>query len=194
MSKPVLQIIVAGTRPSEAGASVGAWIAETARTHGGFEVEVVDLAEVDLPLCHEPHGPSAGEYVHEHTRRWSARVRRANAFVLVTPEYNDGYPAALKNALDHLNREWWYKAVSFVSFGGVSGGLRAVQQLRQVVGVLRMVPVADAVSVPFVDRHIDAEGAFRSSGTIEASAKKMLDELRMVGTPLIPLQSAVLEG
>jgi len=189
VSKPVLQIIVASTRPSRVGAAVGAWVAEAARAHGGFEVDVVDLAEIDLPIFDEPHHPMTGTYVHEHTRRWSARVRHANAFVLVTPEYNNGYPAALKNALDYLNREWWYKAVSFVSYGGVSAGLRAVQQLKQVVGTLRMVPVADAVSIPFVAQHIAEDGSFRTGELLDASAKRMFDELRLVGTPLIPLQS-----
>ncbi|OAA26822.1 putative flavoprotein [Frankia sp. EI5c] len=188
MSKPLLQIIVASTRPTRVGAGVGAWIADLARAQGGFDVEVVDLAEVNLPIFDEPNHPTTGNYVHEHTKAWSATVARAQAFVIVTPEYNHSFPASLKNALDYLSREWRYKAVGFVSYGGISAGLRAVGQLKPVVGALRLVPVTDAVSVPFVATRMDASGAFRSDETLDASAKKMLDELVTVGTPLIPLQ------
>lgn len=189
MSKPVLQIILGSTRPGRAGAAVTEWFTEQARAHGGFVVDVVDLAEVDLPLFDEPNHPMTGTYVHEHTRAWSARVARANAFVLVTPEYNNGYPAVLKNALDYLNREWNYKAVGFVSYGGVSAGLRAVHQLKQVVTALRMVPVTDAVSIPFIPQRLDDSRVFRSDEITDSAAKKMLDELLHVGAPLIPLQS-----
>lgn len=187
MTKPLLQIVTASTRPTRTGGAIAAWTAELARAHGGFEVEPVDLAELDLPLLDEPKHPVAGAYVHEHTRRWSATVQRAQAFVLVTPEYNHGYPAALKNALDCLSREWWYKAVGFVSYGGVSAGLRAVHQLKQVVTALRMVPVADAVSIPFVAERVGDEGGFRGDDALDAAAKRMFDELLSVGAPLTPL-------
>lgn len=189
MSKPVLLIILGSTRPGRAGQAVTEWFTEQARAHGGFEVDVADLAELDLPLFDEPHHPMTGNYVHEHTRAWSARVARANAFVLVTPEYNHGYPAALKNALDYLNREWRYKAVGFVSYGGVSAGSRAVQQLKQVVTALRMVPVVDAVAVPFIAQRLDESRTFRRDEITDSAAKQMLDELLNVGTPLAPLQT-----
>ncbi|MGX4688013.1 NADPH-dependent FMN reductase [Streptomyces sp. JNUCC 63] len=189
MSKPLLQVIIGSTRPNRAGAPVAEWFAEHARAHGGFDVDVVDLAEVGLPLFDEPNHPMTGNYVHEYTKAWSARVAKAQAFVLVTPEYNHGYPAVLKNALDHLSREWAYKAVGFVSYGGVSAGLRAVQQLKQVVTALRMTPVTDAVSIPFVAQRRDESGAFVGDEVTDAAAKKMLDELLLVGTRLIPLQS-----
>ncbi|WP_255950549.1 NADPH-dependent FMN reductase [Streptomyces odontomachi] len=189
MSKPVLLIILGSTRPGRAGQAVTEWFTEQARAHGGFEVDVADLAELDLPLFDEPNHPMTGNYVHEHTRAWSARVARANAFVLVTPEYNHGYPAALKNALDYLNREWRYKAVGFVSYGGVSAGSRAVQQLKQVVTALRMVPVVDAVAVPFIAQRLDESRTFRRDEITDSAAKQMLDELLNVGTPLAPLQT-----
>lgn len=188
MSKPVLQIVLGSTRPGRAGAAVTEWFTEQARAHGGFEVAVADLAEVNLPLFDEPNHPMTGAYEHEHTRAWSALVARANALVFVTPEYNHGYPAALKNALDYLNREWRYKACGFVSYGGVSAGLRAVHQLKQVVTALRMVPVTDAVSIPFIPQRLDESRTFQSDEIIDSAAKQMLDELLHVGTPLIPLQ------
>ncbi|CUU55157.1 NAD(P)H-dependent FMN reductase [Parafrankia irregularis] len=189
MSRPLLQIIIASTRPTRAGAAVGAWIADAARAQGGFDVEVVDLVDVDLPIFNEPNHPMTGNYVHEHTKRWSATISRAQAFVIVTPEYNHSFPGSLKNALDYLSREWRYKAVGLVSYGGVSAGLRAVTQLKPVLAALRMVPVTDAVSVPFLGQRLDESGAFRSDELIDASAKRMLDELVTVGTALIPLQS-----
>ncbi|MFI6451776.1 NADPH-dependent FMN reductase [Streptosporangium amethystogenes] len=191
MSLPLLQIITGSTRPGRAGAAVASWFADHARTHGGFEVELVDLAEVDLPMFDEPNHPMTGNYVNEHTRRWSARVSRAQAYVLVTPEYNNGYPAVLKNALDYLNREWRHKAVGFVSYGGVSAGTRATGQLKQVVTTLRMVPVQDAVHIPFIAQHLGEDGTFQATDAVVASAKKLLDELLLVGTALLPLHAPV---
>ena len=124
---------------------------ERAREHGGFELEVADLAEVTLPLLDEPNHPRLRQYTREHTHAWSATVDVADAVVLVTSEYNYGYPAALKNAIDYLHHEWRYKPVGFVSYGGVAAGTRAVQQLKQVVTALRMMPVGGLGQHPLRD-------------------------------------------
>src|SRR5690349_114928 len=123
---PHLQIVVASTREQRKGPQVAAWFEGEARAHGGFEIELVDLAAVALPLFDEPRHPRLRQYEHEHTRRWSASVERADAFVFVTPEYNYGAPPSLLNALDYLIQEWAYKPVGFVSYGGVSAGTRSV--------------------------------------------------------------------
>jgi NAD(P)H-dependent FMN reductase len=123
-----LSVVIASTRPGRVGLPVGRWAAETASAHGGFQVEVADLAEVALPMMDEPHHPRLGQYVHEHTLRWSALVDAAGAFVFVTPEYNHGPAASLLNAVAYLFREWLYKPVGFVSYGGVSAGLRGVRE------------------------------------------------------------------
>ena len=138
---PRLTIIIGSTRPGRAGLPIATWFADRARSHGGFDVAVVDLAELDLPLLDEPEHPRLRRYVHEHTKAWSACVDAADAVVMVTPEYNHGYPAALKNAIDYLHEEWQDKPVAFVSYGGISAGTRAVQQLKQVVTTLKMLPV-----------------------------------------------------
>lgn len=130
---PVLQIIIGSTRPVRSGEPVAQWFADLARADGRFEVELVDLKEVGLPLLDEPNHPRLQQYTQPHTHRWSEIVSRADAYVFVHPEYNHGYNAALKNALDYLFLEWQGKPASFVSYGGVSGGLRAVQMLKQVV-------------------------------------------------------------
>ncbi len=128
-----LLVIIASTRPGRIGPTIADWFVGQATEHGGFDVEVADLAEIDLPLLDEPAHPATGKYVHQHTKDWSALVDSADAFVFVMPEYNHSYTAPLKNAIDYLNREWAYKPVGFVSYGGVSGGLRAVQAIKPVI-------------------------------------------------------------
>jgi NAD(P)H-dependent FMN reductase len=107
---------------------------------------VVDLASLHLPFHDEPHQPSeGGPYLHEHTRTWSRIVQGSDAFVFVMPEYNRGYSAPLKNALDYLYVEWHHKPVGFVSYGMTSGGLRAAEMIKPVVTALKMIPIPDAV-------------------------------------------------
>ncbi|MGY1709005.1 NADPH-dependent FMN reductase [Geodermatophilus sp. SYSU D00758] len=154
-TRPVLQVVAASTRPGRHGPAVARWLARAAGAHGGFDVELVDLAEVGLPLFDEPHHPRLGRYEHQHTRDWSATVSRADAFAFVTPEYNHSFPGALKNALDHLSAEWADKAAGLVTYGGVPAGLRAAAALKPVLGALRMTPVVEAVSIPFFAQFLD---------------------------------------
>ncbi len=176
MALPLLQVVIGSTRPGRIGPSIAAWVADRAETHGGFDVEIVDLADVDLPLFDEPNHPRLSDYHHAHTKRWSAIVARGDAFVFVCPEYNHGINAALKNALDFLYHEWQRKAVGFVSYGGVSAGTRAVQQLKQVATALRMVPIVESVYLPFAAAHLDADGVFQPGEDAELAATAMLDE------------------
>lgn len=187
---PQLQVIVASTRPSRQGPLVGAWMFAQARAHAKFDVELVDLAEVGLPLLDEPKHPRLAQYEHEPTKRWSAIVQRADAFVLVTPEYDFGTPASLVNALQCLSREWAYKAVGFCSYGGVSAGLRSVQMTKQLVTALRMMPVPEAVSIPFFNQHIDAAAGTFDPGAVQATAATtMLDEMLRWTTALGSLRA-----
>jgi NAD(P)H-dependent FMN reductase len=192
--RPLLEVVVGSTRPGRVGLPVAHWFVDLARAHGGFDVELVDLAEVDLPLFDEPEHPRFGRYAHPHTRAWSARVQRADAFVLVVQEYNHSFGAALKNALDYLHAEWAYKPVGFVSYGGVAAGTRAVQALKPVLAALRMLPVPDAVAIPFVDRWLTPEGTFEPEPALAASAKPMLDELARLVTQLAPLRAEAAAG
>ena len=164
------------------------WFEGCARRHGGFEVELVDLADVDLPLLDEPEHPRFKKYQHEHTKRWSERVSRADAFVFVTPEYNYSAPPSLINALDYLVQEWAYKPVGFVSYGGVSGGTRSVQMTKQVVTALRMMPIPEAVTLPFFTKMFAADGTFAPDGTQERAATAVLDELKRWATALQTLR------
>lgn len=188
---PRLLVVVASTRPNRVGEPVGAWFAARAEAHGGFAVDVADLAALDLPFLDEPEHPRLGRYERAHTREWSARVDAADAVVLVMPEYNHGFTAPLKNALDFLSAEWAHKPVGFVSYGGVSGGLRAVQMLEPVLVALRMAPVAPAVTIPFVRNHLTAGGDFAATEPLEQAADAMLDELGRIDRALRPLRAGL---
>ncbi len=178
MAKPVLRIVIGSTRPGRIGPSVATWIAERAREHGGFDVQVTDLAELNLPLYDEPNHPRLRQYVNQHTKDWSALADASDAFIFVTPEYNHGFNAALKNAIDYLYHEWHHKAAGIVSYGGVSAGTRATQMLKQVLTALKVMPVPEAVNIPFVFQHLDEDKRFKSTELIDASAVAMLDELQ----------------
>ena len=188
---PRLSITIGSTRPGRAGLPIADWFADRARQHGGFEIDVVDLAELNLPILDEPNHPRLRQYTHQHTKDWSARVAGSDAFVFVTPEYNHGYSAALKNAIDYLHHEWHYKPVGFVSYGGVAAGTRAMQQLKQVVTALRMLPLTDAVNIPFHTQFLDDDGRVQANEVMEQAADVMLDELLRVEATLRPLRESV---
>jgi NAD(P)H-dependent FMN reductase len=188
---PQLMIVIASTRPGRVGLPVAEWFRERAEEHGGFAVGLVDLAELQLPLLDEASHPRLRLYTQQHTHDWSAMVDDADAFVFVTSEYNYGYPAALKNAIDYLHQEWQYKPVGFVSYGGVAAGTRAVQQLKQVVGAVKLVAVVEAVNIPFVAQFIDNHGVLQANDVMEQAARAMLDELVRVQAALAPLRVKV---
>jgi NAD(P)H-dependent FMN reductase len=188
MDKPVLQIVVASTRPGRSGRAVADWFHGKAVADGRFEVELVDLAEVGLPFLDEPHHPRLKQYVNAHTKEWSATVERGDAYVFVTPEYNHSFNAVLKNALDYLHHEWQYKAAGFVSYGGISGGTRAVNGLRQVVSMLKMVPVVEAVNIAFFPQFLDESGTLRPNDVMDAAAGAMLAELAKLTGALRPMR------
>lgn len=192
MSKPTLTIVIGSTRPGRVGPKFATWFRSLAIAHDGFDVELVDLAELNLPFLDEPSHPRLRQYVHQHTIDWSRTVERSDAFVFVTPEYNFGYSAALKNAIDYLSQEWADKAVGFVSYGGVAGGTRAVQQLKQVVTALKMIPVAESVNLPFFTQFIDDSGTVQPNDVMTRSADAMLDELARITAlirPKVPVTS-----
>lgn len=188
-SKPVLQVLVASTRPGRSGRLVADWVMAEAEARTGFSVELVDLADFDLPLLDEPSHPRLRQYEHAHTRRWSETIERGDAFVVVTPEYDYSTPAALMNALQYLVHEWAYKPMGFVSYGGISGGLRGVQMTKQVVTSLRMMPIPEGVAVPFFTQHVDAATRLFNPGELSRqSAHRMLDELLRWARALAPLR------
>lgn len=183
-------VIVATTRPGRLGPDVARWFlaASQAEQRAG-SVDLADLAELGLPMLDEPEHPSSGVYRHEHTRRWSARVAAADAFVVVTPEYNFGMPAVLKNALDFLYSEWAWKPVAFVSYGNTSAGTRSVQMAKQVVTTLRMVPIGATLALRIADTVED--GRVRTDAVPAGAARTVLTELLRVAAALLPLRTPV---
>jgi NAD(P)H-dependent FMN reductase len=177
-------IVVGSIRPGRVGAPVGRWVAARAEEHGGFdEVVLLDLAEVGLPLLDEPELPRFGRYVHEHTRRWSEVVAACDAFVFVTPEYNLAPAASLKNAVDFLHQEWWFKAGAVVSYGGPAGGVRAAQLLKQSLGAVSCFVVHEAVMIPLVGERIEGDELVPPDGA-DTVAKRMFDALELLSVGL----------
>lgn len=176
--RPLLQVVIASVRDERKGVLVADWFIGEAEKHGGFEVERIDLAEVNLPLFDEPRHPRLRKYEHEHTKAWSRTVDRADAYVFVTPEYDYGIPAPLANALQYLVHEWAYKPLGFCSYGGVSAGTRGVQMTKQIATTVKLVPMFEAVSIPFFTEKIDAESGLFDPGPEQAKAAVvMLDEM-----------------
>lgn len=185
----VLQVIICSTRPGRKGPAVAAWVMEQATAHDKFAVELVDLADFNLPILDEVAHPRLGHYEHEHTKRWSASVKRADAYVFVLPEYDFSMPASLLNALQCTYQEWTYKPAAFASYGGESGGLRSVQMTRQVLSTFKVVAMLEVVSIHQVAKHIDAEtGALIPEEGYPKKAKAMLDELHRWAVALRPMR------
>lgn len=156
-------LIVASTRQGRLGERVARWVEAATRLHDRIEVEWIDIADWVFPYYPHPTPPKSaeGNYVDERERGWVALISRMDGFIIVTPEYNHGYPAGLKNAMDYTYAGWNRKPVAFVSYGGSSGGVRAVQQLRQVAVELQLAPLREEVNIPFVSRALDEQGAPR---------------------------------
>jgi NAD(P)H-dependent FMN reductase len=186
MSK--LSVVIGSTRPGRVGLPIGQWFFEQAKQHGKFEVELVDLEALRLPLLDEPKHPRLGEYVHEHTKAWSKIVKGSDAFVFVTPEYNYSMPPALLNAIDYLFHEWAYKPAAFVSYGGQSGGMRSVHGLKQLLITLKVVGIPEAVTIPFFAQLMD-NGVFKGSEAHEKSAVTLLGELQRWSDALSTLRA-----
>ena len=180
-----LLVVIGSTRPGRAGRPIADWFVDRARRK--TTVTVADLAELNLPLLDEPHHPRLRRYVHQHTKDWSKIVDAADAVVFVTPEYNHGYPASVKNAIDYLHQEWQHKPVGFVSYGGVSAGTRSVGQLKQVVSAVKMVAVPENVNIPFHTQFLSDKG-LQPNEVMEQAADAMVDELIRVESALRSLR------
>ncbi len=174
MSK--LTVVIASTRPGRVGLPIATWFVEQAKKHGAFEIVVADLKEIALPPLDEPKHPRFQQYTQEHTKAWSAIVSASDAFVFVIPEYNFSAPPALLNALDYLFKEWQCKVAGFVSYGGVSGGIRSAEMVKHTLTALKIVALPEAVTIPFVASMMK-EGAFHGSEPLEKAAVTMLDEM-----------------
>lgn len=178
-TKPHIQIILGSTRKGRQGSKVANWIYEEAQQRGDFSVELIDLADHPLPFLDENPSPAYlnGNYSHEEGKVWAALVEKADGYIIVSPEYNHGYPAVLKNALDYAYTEWNKKPAGLVTYSsGPWGGVRAAQQLRQVFVELQMVPIRNAVHLPFVASKFDDQGKMVDENTAKL-AQTFFDQL-----------------
>ena len=170
--------MVASVRKGRVGLPVAEWFVGRAREHGRFDVALIDLKDLDLPVFAEGNHPRLQQYENEKQKAWSTVVASFDAFVFVTPEYNYSPAPALVNALDYLLAEWAYKAAAFVSYGGVSGGVMARQTAKLTLTTLKMVPIVEAVVIPFAGQAIDREtGQFKATELQDKAVVAMLDEL-----------------
>jgi NAD(P)H-dependent FMN reductase len=183
-----LHVIISSTRPGRVGETIARWFHGLAVEHARFDAHLVDIAQFDLPVYDEPRHPNLQQYEHEHTRRWAASVAAADAYVFVTPEYNSGPTPALLNALDYVYKEWNYKPAGFVSYGGISGGIRAVQLTKPIFNTLKLVPLVEAVVIQMAAQHLDETRQFKPQDVHVASGRTMLDELHRWAEALKPMR------
>ncbi len=183
-----LKIITSTTRQGNKGITIAKWITQLAKHDDRFNTELISLADYDLPLMDEPNHPRLQQYQNESTKKWSAVIDSADAFIIVLAEYNHSFPAPIKNALDHLYKEWNHKPVAVVSYGGVSAGLRSFQMLKPVLNALNMIPVLESISIPFFTKFINNEEEFAPDEAIVKSAHAMLNELHKWSGALKPMR------
>lgn len=184
-----LSIIIGSTRPGRVGPVYAEWLEKFAREHGGFEPVLTDIATFNLPLLDEPRHPRLEKYEHEHTKAWSKEIDAADAFVFVTPEYNYFAAPAIVNAVDYLSREWSYKPAGFLSYGGISGGMRAVQAVKPLLTTVKVMPIPEAIALPMHHTMLDEKGTFQPNEHVVSGAKIMLGELLRWSEALKPLRS-----
>ncbi|WP_175615782.1 NADPH-dependent FMN reductase [Piscibacillus halophilus] len=144
-----IAIIIGSTRPGRKGEQVADWVYSIAQNRNDATFNVVDIADYRLPLLDEPRAAILGEYSKSHTKKWSEAIEGFDGFIFVTPEYNHATSGALKNAIDYLYNEWSHKAAGFVSYGG-NGGVRAVENLRLIMGALMVADVRTQVSLSLI--------------------------------------------
>lgn len=187
--KIAITVIVGSTREGRIAPVVVRWFAERAAQHDDVTIDVVDLVETPLPTVLPAFGQTPEPEAMEQLAAVTPRLAAADAFVLVTPEYNRSFPASLKNAIDWHNSQWHAKPVGFVSYGGISGGLRAVEHLRLVLAELHAVTVRDTVTFAGVWGKFDADGRMADPAA-DGAAKTMLDQLVWFGRALREARAA----
>jgi NAD(P)H-dependent FMN reductase len=177
----VISVIVGSTRQGRFSEKPAQWILQRLKSRGVIEARLLDLREFPLPFFDQPVPPAMPgrpPYENEMVKKWTAEIARSDGFIFVTPEYNFGPPAVLKNALDWVYPEWNRKAVAFVSYGSALGA-RSVQQLRETAIELQLAPVRSSVHIPVATLWAHFQGGDVEAGlaALEAPAKSMIDDL-----------------
>lgn len=180
-------IVVGSVRPGRIGMPIAQWVKSRVEELTDFEIDFVDLAELDLPFMDEPNHPVLQQYTKPHTIAWSERVAAADAFIFVTPEYNHSFSPALKNAIDFLNKEWWRKPYGVVSYGGLSGGTRGVTSLEPVINPLGLIRTGAFVELAFGSKQVE-NGVFVAGEKELAISGHMIGDLVQLAEGLKPLR------
>ncbi len=181
-----IAIIIGSTRPGRNAEAVAQWVNEIAQKRSDAEFEIVDIKDYDLPLLDEPVPSTMQQYMNTHTKVWSEKINSFDAFIFVTPEYNHAPSGALKNAIDYLYAEWNNKAAGFVSYGS-AGGVRAVEQLRLIMGELQVADVRAQVALSLFN-DFENFSVFKPSPNHEASLNTVIDQVIAWGTALKSLR------
>lgn len=176
-----IQVIMGSTRQGRFVEQPANWIFEKLKQKKDVEAELIDLREWPLPFFDEPVSPSMmatmrKDYVSELGKKWARKIGEADGYIMVVPEYNHGYPAVLKNAIDYVYSEWNNKPIAFVSYGGSAGGTRSVQQLRQVAIELQLIPIRNGIHVPMYWTKLDDKGVLQMDSYNE-NAEGLLNQL-----------------
>lgn len=172
-----IKILTGSVRPNRFNIQPATWVAEIAKSRSDISIELVDLKDVNLPLLDEAQTPMMHQYEHDHTKAWSKIIAEADGFIFVTPEYNHSVSPVLKNAIDYLFHEWHYKPVSFVSYGSLAGGSRAVEHLRGIAAELKMYDLREQLMFPNYWEHLNEQGEYQFTDAHVGVANAMLDEL-----------------
>lgn len=169
-------VIIASVRDGRAGESVAKYVVDMANaTANGFEYDLIDLKAINLPLLNEPFPAAMNNYQYQHTKDWSKLIAGFDGFIVVTPEYNHGYPAAIKNALDYLFVEWNNKPIGFVGYGYSASGARAIEQLRQVLVNLQLKTLWKDVLINLFTNSKD--GIFQSNDFVDSQIQALTASL-----------------
>jgi NAD(P)H-dependent FMN reductase len=171
-----IAVVIGSTRPTRICAGIAEWIKDAAQEGSSLRYELLDLAEIDLPFLDEPLKAAQQQYEHEHTRAWSRTVSAYAGFVFVFPQYNWGYPASLKNALDFLYFEWHDKPATSVTYGTRGGG-KAAEQLHGVLEGLHMRPLEDRVEVVITNDDVDEAWQLRDVDAVLGPYREQVRQL-----------------
>jgi NAD(P)H-dependent FMN reductase len=174
--KERVAVVIGSTRPGRICPGIAEWVREVAQEGSSLHYELLDLAEVNLPLLDEPRMAALGQYEHDHTRAWSRIVSSYGGFVFIFPQYNWGYPAALKNALDFLYAEWNGRPVSYVTYG-TRGGNRGARQFREVLAGLHMRELGEHLEVVITEDDVDEGWQLKD---LEATLAPYVEQTRVI--------------
>ena len=186
MAKPKIAVIVGSIREGRNADKVLNWFKGAVKDNQNAELEYLDLRDYPMPLYADSDKVRyrEGKHPNPDVQKWLDKIGAADGFVIITTEYNRGYPASLKNAIDYGSKEWFEKPLGFVAYGGFAGGARAVEQLRQVAGELRMYDVRDMVIIPHVWAAFDEQGNLPNSEANVKNANLMLDKVAELAVKL----------